>query len=656
MIKKLAFRNMCRNLRDYGVYFITLLFGVSIFYMFNSIYAQKDMMSVTESVNSAMTALRQILSYISVFVSIVLGGLIVYANNYFIRRRKKELGIYLILGMEKREIALILTLETSIMAISALGVGLLLGIFGSQFMSFFTAQIFDADMTNFTFVFSFDAAIKCVIYFAIIFFIVAVFNVINLNKVKLIELIYGGRKNEKIRLKSLKVSLCLFVISILLLGFAYFLIITNGILELNLKFTASIILGISGTLLFFFSFSGFLIILIQKKKKVYFKGLNMFVTRQLSSKLNTNFLSLSVVCLTLFLVISIFSAGYSIQRIVSKSLKESTSYNFSMVADNVDTPIWNELPENIKMEITSKAEVKTYHLGESFKYKNLNIDLSNINSRLPELSLTFITTSDFNKLCELQDKKELKLKDNEYITVSYGEKFDELSAKILENKSVIQLENTNLYPVECIKNTQISNVDSASIYFVVPDKYDNYLKKNKSNKSNYLNLNTDNSTSEHKVNELLRNLSTESNRPFLYYVSRMDEYTDSITVKAIISFLAIYLGIVFMICCAAILAIQQLSEATDNRERYLLLQKLGTEKSMINKAIFRQVLCYFIFPLFLAAAHSIVGLIVVYDVIEKIGDTGVVKNLVVTGGFVLSIYAAYFLTTYIGCKNVVYKK
>lgn len=614
------------------------------------------MMSVTESVNSAMTALRQILSYISVFVSIVLGGLIVYANNYFIRRRKKELGIYLILGMEKREIALILTLETSIMAISALGVGLLLGIFGSQFMSFFTAQIFDADMTNFTFVFSFDAAIKCVIYFAIIFFIVAVFNVINLNKVKLIELIYGGRKNEKIRLKSLKVSLCLFVISILLLGFAYFLIITNGILELNLKFTASIILGISGTLLFFFSFSGFLIILIQKKKKVYFKGLNMFVTRQLSSKLNTNFLSLSVVCLTLFLVISIFSAGYSIQRIVSKSLKESTSYNFSMVADNVDTPIWNELPENIKMEITSKAEVKTYHLGESFKYKNLNIDLSNINSRLPELSLTFITTSDFNKLCELQDKKELKLKDNEYITVSYGEKFDELSAKILENKSVIQLENTNLYPVECIKNTQISNVDSASIYFVVPDKYDNYLKKNKSNKSNYLNLNTDNSTSEHKVNELLRNLSTESNRPFLYYVSRMDEYTDSITVKAIISFLAIYLGIVFMICCAAILAIQQLSEATDNRERYLLLQKLGTEKSMINKAIFRQVLCYFIFPLFLAAAHSIVGLIVVYDVIEKIGDTGIVKNLVVTGGFVLSIYAAYFLTTYIGCKNVVYKK
>lgn len=656
MIKKLAFRNMCRNLRDYGVYFITLLFGVSIFYMFNSIYAQKDMMSVTESVNSAMTALRQILSYISVFVSIVLGGLIVYANNYFIRRRKKELGIYLILGMVKREIALILTLETSIMAISALGVGLLLGIFGSQFMSFFTAQIFDADMTNFTFVFSFDAAIKCVIYFAIIFFIVAVFNVINLNKVKLIELIYGGRKNEKIRLKSLKVSLCLFVISILLLGFAYFLIITNGILELNLKFTASIILGISGTLLFFFSFSGFLIILIQKKKKVYFKGLNMFVTRQLSSKLNTNFLSLSVVCLTLFLVISIFSAGYSIQRIVSKSLKESTSYNFSMVADNVDTPIWNELPENIKMEITSKAEVKTYHLGESFKYKNLNIDLSNINSRLPELSLTFITTSDFNKLCELQDKKELKLKDNEYITVSYGEKFDELSAKILENKSVIQLENTNLYPVECIKNTQISNVDSASIYFVVPDKYDNYLKKNKSNKSNYLNLNTDNSTSEHKVNELLRNLSTESNRPFLYYVSRMDEYTDSITVKAIISFLAIYLGIVFMICCAAILAIQQLSEATDNRERYLLLQKLGTEKSMINKAIFRQVLCYFIFPLFLAAAHSIVGLIVVYDVIEKIGDTGIVKNLVVTGGFVLSIYAAYFLTTYIGCKNVVYKK
>ena len=259
MLSKLAFKNASKSIRDYAVYFFTLVLGVCVFYMFNSIYAQKDIMVVTQATAESMKALRQILSYISVFVAVVLGFLIVYANNYFIRRRKKELGVYMTLGMSKRNVSMILMLETSFMAFTALVIGLLLGIFGSQMMSVFTAKIFEADLSAYRFVFAPDAAVKSVIYFGVIFLVVMLLNTIAIGKYKLIDLLYGGRKNETIRIKNMKTATKVFVASVLCLAAAYALILNNGIVHVNLYFALSIILGTVGTLLFFWSLSGILI-------------------------------------------------------------------------------------------------------------------------------------------------------------------------------------------------------------------------------------------------------------------------------------------------------------------------------------------------------------------------------------------------------------
>ena len=656
MIRKLALRNMRRNMRDYGIYFLTLLFGVSIFYMFNSIYAQKDMMSVTETMNQSMVALQKILSYISVFVSFVLGGLIVYANNYFIRRRKKELGVYLTLGMDKKDISTILLLETSVLAVVALGFGLMIGVFGSQFMSFFTASMFDVDMTKFTFVFSMDAAIKSVIYFALIFVVVAVFNVFNINRVKLIDLLYGGRKNENIKLKSVKASLLFFVGSLVCLSIAYLLIIKNGIIKMNMLFIISIVLGIIGTLLFFFSVSGFLILLLQRKKNVYLKDLNMFVTRQLGSKLNTNYISVSVVCLILFLVIGIFSTGYSIQSVVSGNLKDSVSYNFTLISDGKEASMWDELPEDIKNKVEVHNEVQAFTVKEAGTYESLNVDLSALPDNLSNHPFIFITLSDFNKISEMQGLGTIDLDESEYAIVSYNDKFDALGNEILKQKSSIRIDNTTLQPVKAIPHTRVSNSDYMSMYFIVADKYKEYLSSHSESKSQYLNMNTNDAETEESINTELRKISEKGDAPFLYYTSKLDVYATSVTTKVIVAFLAIYLGIVFMICCAAVLAIQQLSEASDNRERYSLLQKLGTERNMIKKALFTQILCYFLFPLVLSVVHSVVGLSAVFDAVQTFGKENILQNLIITGLFVLSIYGAYFIVTYMGCKNIVFKK
>lgn len=235
------------------------------------------------------------------------------------------------LGMGKRKISTILLLETSFIALVALVVGLAFGVIGSQFMSLFTAKLFEADMTEFKFVFAPDAAFKSVLYFGLIFFIVMIFNSFVISKFKLIDLLYASRKNESLKIKKTWFSVVLFVFSILCLGRAYYLILTNGMIYINSKFLASILLGIVGTLLFFFSLATILTKLVQANKPLYFKNLNIFILRQLSSKVNTNFISVSVVCIVLLLTIGIFSSGYSMQNVLSTDLKQSAAYNMSLL-------------------------------------------------------------------------------------------------------------------------------------------------------------------------------------------------------------------------------------------------------------------------------------------------------------------------------------
>uniref|UniRef100_UPI00326005DD FtsX-like permease family protein n=1 Tax=Clostridium sp. NkU-1 TaxID=1095009 RepID=UPI00326005DD len=216
------------------------------------------------------------------------------------------MGIYMTLGMSKGKISSIFVFETFLMGLLALIAGLVIGVFGSQFMSVFTAKIFEADMTAYKFIFSPDAAVKSILYFAVIFLTVIIFNTIAVSKYKLIDLIYGGRKNESFKIRSTRVAVLVFLVSIVFLGTAYALILTNGIININHIFLCSIILGTVGSLLFFFSLSGILTKLVQSNKKLYYKGLTMFVTRQLTSKINTNFISISVVSIVLLLVIGIF--------------------------------------------------------------------------------------------------------------------------------------------------------------------------------------------------------------------------------------------------------------------------------------------------------------------------------------------------------------
>ena len=320
MYSKIAFSNVKKSIRDYTIYFLTLTFGICLFYMFNSVQAQQAVLKLNASQKSMM-------HLISVFVAIILGFLIVYANQFLMKRRHQEMGIYLLLGMEKRQVSKILLIETLLIGVLALIAGLVAGVFLSQGLAMLTAKMFAVQMKEFKFVFSQIAFIQTILYFAIIFIIVMIFNGITISKYKLINLLNSAKKNQKTRLKNPILSVILFLISIGILGIAYHLIQKNQMLAVDNDFKISVLLGVAGTFFFFFSLSGFLLELAKRSKKFYYNGLNMFVLRQINSKITSTFVSMSMLCLMLFLAISAFATGSGLASSVKTDLEDMTKFD-----------------------------------------------------------------------------------------------------------------------------------------------------------------------------------------------------------------------------------------------------------------------------------------------------------------------------------------
>lgn len=650
MLKKLALRNTKRNVKDYGIYFITLVFGVCVFYMFNSIYAQQAMLKLSEQMTQSVKDLQIILSYVSIVVAAILGFLIVYANSFFIKRRKKELGIYLILGMEKKDVSKLLIMETSVLAVVALVAGLVLGIFLSQFASLFTARIFEADMTEFAFVFSLDATMKSICYFCIIFAVVMVCNVFLISKYELIDLLQANKKNQFLKVGNVKLMRVLFFVSIVLIGLAYITILRCGLTQIGMEFIFGILCGGMGTLLFFYSLSGILITVLQKNKNFYFRNTNMFVIRQLAGKINTNFLSVSVVCIVLLFAIGIFATGYGLSETLSVEGKKQAAYDVSFCCfpNEENTKEVQELEDWIRKQKEVKQVAVCRNYGSELTMKDFGVSLPPVIAFFEDDLLSFVTVTDYNDCMLTQGKEEIMLEDDEYAIVTNGKVFNDFGRMVKAEKSDISYQGKKYKLQNAYEECLMNGYDY--IYVIFPDKD----VKNLECPEVHYNINC---RDEEALSSFMDRQHAEAavENANGYYIEKEDILAEAIGNKAVFSFLSIYLGIVFIITCAAILAIQQLTEAEDNKERYALLRKLGVPKSQMYAALFTQILCYFAFPMVLSIIHAIFGLKVTIETLQNLGDFNMVKSSVVTALFVLGMYVVYFYITYMGSKRIIQK-
>ena len=679
MLFKLSIKNIARSMKDYTIYFFTLILGVAIFYIFNAIESQTVMMNVSSSTYEIIDLMNSMLSGVSVFVAFILGFLIIYANRFLMKRRNKEFGIYLTLGMSKRKISLILFFETLIVGCVSLVVGLVLGTALSQVMSLLVANMFEAKMTEFEFVFSSSACIKTLIYFSVMYILVMIFNTYNVSRCKLIDLLNANKKSEKVKLKNPWLCVIIFIISVCVLGYAYWCV-TGGVTDMQTadKILIPIALGAVSTFFIFWSLSGLLLKLFMSMKNVYYKGLNSFVLRQFSSKINTTVFSMTIICLMLFFTICVLSGAISIRNSMTSNLKTLAPVDIQLdktMDISADSGYSPEIIDDSKISVSETLDRLGFDTDKYFKdviefdlYASNDILIKNtLGSVYDELvkefpylyyddAETFIKESDYNKLAKLYGLDPVYVDDDEYIIISDVDFWTDIRNRSLEKGTPITINEVSLTPKynECVNGfVYMSSNHINTGIFVVPDNVlNNMPRESEILVANYK-VNTDEEKQEIENMILATENSPYAQNTDIEASSKISLYESSIGLGAMITFIGLYLGIIFLIASAAILALKELSESTDNKERFKMLRKIGTDERMLNKALFRQIGIFFLFPLVLAIIHSIFGIKFCLYILQTFGKEELIKSIIMTAGIIVFIYGGYFLITYLCSKNII---
>ncbi|MCR0325783.1 ABC transporter permease [[Clostridium] innocuum] len=653
---KLAFRNVKKSYKDYFVYFMTLMFSVCLFYTFNSFSAQEQILNLNASQSTVLQTVGQFMNLLSVFVAIVLAFLILYANNFLIRRRKQEFGVYMLLGMPKRNISKILVYETMAVGVLSLLSGLLLGILCSWLLGLFSAGMLQVAV-SFHFIFSLSSAVSTIVSFTVIFIVIMLLNTRVIAKVKLIDLLQAKKKMETTRMRSSWISVLVLLLSLILLGTAYYMA-TASLQMFAVMLLPILLIGGIGTILFFVSLSGFLIQFIRLSKRTYYRDLHMVVLRQINAKISSASTAMGIVCLMLLLAIGALSCGFSLHHTLLESVEQTTPYMYTYMQDEV---------------ISEQDMMRLLMVKNSKEWNQVNVygDKTTLKSVLPlmqgadkdtlyqDAALDYVSLSDYNKAMAAQGKKRVSLAEDEAFFIS-GRKdiLDAFTASSQQHKAVTVFDDKLTLTDKKNEVSMLSTgyMPDIMLAVVVPDA----VLQGQRPVRTYWNINLSQEKQISRYNETVKqNLEEYARQSAIagyHYsgVTRDEVKESSLGSGMLFIYIGLYLGIVFLVSSAAVLALQQLSDADDNKTTYDILRKIGTPQRMINRSICGQIAIYFMLPLSLAVVHAMVGVPVVSNAFSFLfGLQDMWKTNLMTGGIVLLIYGSYFVITYYGYRAAV---
>ena len=674
---KLAFTNMKKSVSDYVVYFITLILGVAIFYIFNAIGDQALVGELTDSGYEMIKIMITLLTGASMGVACVLGFLIIYANNFLIRRRKKEFGIYLLLGMGKRQGSKILFCETVIAGLISLCVGLGVGILGSQFLSFLVGNFFDADLSNYQFRFSLAATLKTVIAFGVMNLVVLIFHAGAITKYRLVELLSAGKKPETNIVSGSAVNLALFVISALALGYAYYRV---GFCAEQINFKEMvrlILLGIVANMVLFRALAGFLMEVVKRFEGFYFRKLNAFVLRQFCSGLRSSSITMGIICLMLFATILSFVIGFSMANQFQGSAREKTPVDFSIQRDDgVKVSEYLEQAGHPMSEWAKPgyAEVPIYaHQGLTFE-ETVGGFIMELKEQFPlaifwGYPAQFISLSDFNQLMRIYGQPEAELSADEYLVTCSYEMFVSVRNKAMQDGLEIPVGDMSLKPgaPECLNHFLMMsglNMDTGTV--IVSDEVARRaVEEGIFVPANYIaagDYQVKDSRDRKELDNLLNRLADGGDKAD-YAMNIADRHMVVGTKIAIresnnglammVTFLVTYVGVVFLLSSAAILSLKALAESIDSQGRYDILKKLGCGEKLLHHALFAQIGIFFLLPMSIAAVHSVFGIRYARFSLQALLSIEAGYGILVTSIVMVVLYGGYMLAAVKSSEKIV---
>lgn len=705
MLCKLAWGNVRRAGRDYLVYLITLALGITVFYAFNTISEQATSAGIGKELGDTIAG---IVSGLTIFLAAVMGFLMVYANNFIMKRRKQQFGLYQVLGMGRGQVALIMTLETAIVSLGALAIGLACGIGLSQLMTFFTASLFRTQIANFHFFVSADAALFTVECLAAIFFVTLVFNLRVVAKAKVIDLMGARRSNETVAVRNPWVSAALFVMGCVLVGVAYARLVHDGLpvmmdsQEEMSHFYITTGLVVVGTILLFFGLSGFLLKALQAARGLWWRGLNMFTLRQLAAKVNTVSMSMAVISMILFLAFTSVTTGMSIANVMNEGVERGTPADYTtLVAYHSPTAIRElqkpELTEGLAsttrpVDVLDAATQAQHANGSTVNLAaiagtSVQVDVYDAapatgeqplvstaefaratGKTLPQAANTgddrdsamgIMSESTYNHYLAFRGKEGVSLGADGYLVTSdLGASVVDIYNAALAAGHEVTLGGHTLRPARTAVDEGASTFVNMATgnntgTLVVPDEV--LASLNLPIQYSYLLLDYPAGSDASAIDKKFGNAANygtvtdaagQDVGSFLLSSTRISIYESTDSTNGLISYLSIYIGFVLVVACGAILTIQQLSGVADAIPSYRLLAELGTDAASLRRSLLAQQAVFFAFPLVVALAHSAVALHVIIDVVETVGAFTIGGTVGLTCAIFVAAYGGYFLLTY----------
>ena len=723
MLCKLAWGNVRRAGRDYLVYLLTLTLGVTVFYAFNTISMQVDIAGIDEE--GLAQVMGSTLGYLTYFLAGVMAFLMVYANNFIMKRRKKEFGLYQVLGMGRGRVATIMALETVIVSVGAFVAGIVLGVGLSQLMVFFTASLFKTQIANFHFFFSvhaFNLTLACML---VMFVLTLLLNLRAVRRTKLIELMGAERRNESIKTRNPWIAIAIFAVGVVLVGVAYYRLLRDGfpltatdskLQEAMNQFGITTAMVTVGTFALFWGLSGMLIKLLQSLRGVYWRGLNMFIVRQLAAKVNTVCFSMGVIAMLLFLAITSVTCGMSIANVMNENLERYTPADMSqtyvyytpdtlgyykeyvnpsetdrmVLADTtVDLyPAWHgkdksadnndETGKKVNIADVAGEHVQidsylSYPFGGSSPSVSAGEMCKTMDEKLPKafggskpdaIGLFVTPASQYNKLRQMMGEEPVSIGRDQYLlTCDMGGELIDLYTKYMAGGHALTLGGHTLKPA-----TDKSDEDTAAIAnssmgsnpgtVVVADELLSQLNLQPYSSSLLVNYKQGMDTTEADEsikNTVLDNLLVDGKEPGSWgiFITRSEMYTQAAQMNGLISYLAIYIGFVLVVACAAILSIQQLSNVADGSRSYRVLAQIGCDDRQIRHSVMAQQAVFFLFPLAVGLTHSFVALKVIIELVSIFGNMSIGGTVGLTCAIFLAAYGGYFLVTYLMSTGMV---
>lgn len=666
MTCKLIFSNLKRNFKDYFIYFLTMMLAVSIFYAFNSATKPENLKSLGTDMRIIMEAVNSTIKVISKVIAVLLGFLVIYVNSFLIKKRKKELGTYMLLGMKKSRISVIFMGETLVVGVVSFLVGILVGVFLGQIINIATLRLFGGNVNSFFIHFSFDSFVFTLACFAIIYAITMIYNFLSVHMVKLIDLITAERKNESFKRRNSIVYLTSFIIGIVCINLTIMYLNSGEMMPSVREMEKAMVFAVVGTLCFFYSISAVSLMLAKKCKKFYYKNINSFIVRQIGSRIQGNFVSISFVAILLTITILLITTGSSIALSVKETSNQFTPYDFVLIYETdqqaqMRDKVLEYQPENQLYDlIENEFQISVY--GSDITYgeiwKGQNVKLWNHDTGMEDSHIPMVSISDYNAALRAQGKEEITLADDEYLmncnykgTINYMNYMVKNTSKLticgaeLNSASDEVLENTYMM-------TSIGDNDRGTL--IVPDHVaqmgglgelvlQGFLKKGI--EADKLNEQLDNLVDYDHVDDSLFGWNSKSRMDTMYY-----------TEVGFPIFICTYVGILFLMIAVALLSVQQLTQISDNQYRFSVLKKQGVSDEMTRRAILKQVGVYFLAPLVVAGIYTWVAQPMIINKVSEMFNLEIGTHVIVTILFIILLYGGYYITTYSACVKMIFAK